>query len=162
MKGLQLSVLSSLVGVISILSAEKAQAGYDDAWAFTCSWECGEAMFEPEYGGYTVNGYASEFHPELPDSEWEAYSWAYYDYWLPAGCDRFSSTFAQTVCMDTAFLHGLSAWEYFESLYASYPEEVMACEIINERAAWRNPYAPYTIGWFNRDADLAALGNCWS
>lgn len=154
--------VSGLVGIAAaLIPAESALAGYEDAWAFVCEWECGEADFEPEYGGYTVHGFASGFFDELPDTEEEAALWAYYDYWQPAGCEDMSTIFAQTVCLDTAFLHGLSAWDYFSELYADYPEAERACEIIDERSYWRDPDAPYHEGWFNRDAELAALNDCW-
>lgn len=161
MNGFIATALSGLVGVSVVLSAGSALAYYEDAWAFVCDWECGEADFEPEYGGYTVNGYASSYFDELPASEAEAADWAYHDFWQPAGCEDLSTTFSQTVCLDTAFLHGLSAWDYFLSLYSEYPDDEMACEVIDERSYWRDPDAPYTAGWFNRDADLAALNDCW-
>ncbi|MBF2001484.1 MAG: hypothetical protein IGS38_12275 [Synechococcales cyanobacterium M58_A2018_015] len=161
MKRLTIAALSGFVGAVTVLGAEQAQAYYEDSWEFVCGWECGEALFEPEYGGYTVHGYAEVYHSDLPTSEGEAASWAYYDYWLPAGCDQYYSYSAQVVCLDTAYLHGLSAWEYFSSLYAHLPEEEMACRVIDERAYWRDPYAPYVEGWSNRDADLASVGNCW-
>ncbi|MEM9214525.1 MAG: hypothetical protein AAGD25_09285 [Cyanobacteria bacterium P01_F01_bin.150] len=156
----------------SLLSVQPAQAfywpedaqpnssRYDDAWDFTCTWDCGVASFEAEYGGHTVHGYSSTFFDTLPSSEAEAKEWAYYDFWLPAGCDGFSSNFARTVCFDTAFLHGVGAWQYFSSLYWHHSDDDLACHVITERAAARNPNAPYVEGWNNRDRDLASLGTC--
>lgn len=133
---------------------------YDNAWNFTCTWDCGIASFESEYGGYTVHGYSSTFFDTLPSSETEAKEWAYYDFWLPAGCDGFSTSFSRTVCFDTAFLHGVGAWQYFSSLYWHHSDDELACHVINERAAARDPNAPYVEGWNNRDRDLASLGTC--
>lgn len=134
---------------------------YDDAWSFTCTWDCGIATFEAEYGGHTVHGYSSTFFDQLPTSEAEAKEWAYYDFWLPAGCDGFSTLFSRTVCFDTAFLHGVGAWQYFASLYWHHSDDDLACRVIDERASARDPNAPYVAGWNNRDADLASLGSCW-
>lgn len=158
-----LAMLGSVAGAVSILmlTPEKAKAAYDDAWDFVCTWDCGVAWFEPEYGGYTVDGYSSSFFDELPTSQEEAKDWAYYDFWVPAGCDSYSTSFSQTVCLDTAYLHGVGAWTAFASLYQDYSDDELACLVIDERAASRDPNAPYVEGWQNRDAALAALGGCW-
>ena len=161
MKKLTIGALSGLIGAVVVFMPDRAQAYYDAAWDFVCDWECGEAAFEWEYGGYTVHGYAEAYHSEFPDSEWQAYNWAYYDYWLPADCEALSTHFAQTVCLDTAFFHGLSAWDYFADLYWGYSDDEMACMIIDERSYWRSYGSPYDEGWYNRDADLAAMGGCW-
>ena len=134
---------------------------YDMAWDFTCTWDCGIADFEAEYGGYTVHGYSSTFFDEMPSSELEAKEWAYYDFWLPAGCDGFSTDFSRTVCFDTAFLHGVGAWQYFSSLYWQHSDDELACHVIKERASARDQNAPYVEGWNNRDNDLASLGPCY-
>lgn len=154
-------VASTLVGGFVAIAPEKVQAYFDDAWAFVCEWECGEAWFESEYGGYTLHGYASEFHEELPASKGEAADWAYYDFWQPAGCEEYSTTFSRTVCLDTAYLHGVGGWEYFESLYWDLSDDELACKVIDERAYWHNDGSQYSEGWLNRDAELAALGGCW-
>lgn len=166
MKKLIVSALCSLATVLFAASTEAATtdydiADYDVAWSFVCTWDCGVALFEPEYGGYTVHGYSASFYNEFPISETEAKEWAYYDYWVPAGCAAFSTTFSQTVCLDTAFLHGVGAWQYFSSLYWQYSDDELACQVIEERAAARDPNAPYVVGWQNRDTALATLGNCW-
>jgi hypothetical protein len=150
-----------LVVFCAVLIPEKAQASYEEAWKFVCDWDCGEAMFEPEYGGYTVHGYSSSFFDKLPTSISEAEDWTYYDYWLPAGCANFSTVFSQTVCLDTAFFHGVGAWQYFSSLYWDDSDDDLACKVISERAAARDDNSPYAEGWHNRDAALAALGECW-
>jgi hypothetical protein len=158
-----IGVLSGVVSIcgITLLTTQDAQAYYDAAWSFVCDWECGEAYFEPEYGGYTLHGYASAFHDELPPTESDAYTWAYYDYWHPAGCYDFSTVFAQTVCFDTAYMYGLNAWDYFASLYSGYSDDELACRVIDERSYWRDNSSPYVWGWMNRDAELAAIGGCW-
>lgn len=155
-----LGLACSLAGSSIVLIAQNAQASYEAAWDFVCEWDCGIADFEHEYGGYTVHGYSSAFFDELPSSEAQAADWAYYDYWIPAGCEGFSTGFSQTVCLDTAFFHGVGAWHQFSSLYWDYDDDTLACKVIQERAAARDPYAPYAIGWENRDKALAALGDC--
>jgi hypothetical protein len=160
MKRLLINTLVCLASLSIVLTSQKAQASYEQAWDFVCYWDCGEAYFEPEYGGYTVDGYSSTFYSELPSSESQAAEWAYYDYWIPAGCSGFSTSFSQTVCLDTAFFHGVSAWQHFSSLHWHNSDDVLACKVIEERAAARDPNAPYAIGWSNRDRALAALGAC--
>ena len=160
MKRVMMSIIP-LLGLMAILPADQALASpYDDSWQFVCSWDCGIADFEAEYGGYTVHGYSSTFFDDLPDSEEEAKQWAYEDFWIPAGCNALSSTFARTVCFDTAFLHGVGAWLHFWSMFQFHPDDELACNVITERAAARNPNAPYVAGWSNRDNALAALGSC--
>lgn len=160
MKQLLINTLLVLASLSAVLIPQEAQASYQEAWNFVCDWECGEAHFEPEYGGYTVDGYSYAFHDELPSSQAEAADWTYHDYWLPAGCNQFSTSFSQTVCLDTAFLYGVSAWEHFSSLYWSDSDDVLACNVIKERAASRDTSAPYEEGWHNRDVALATLGGC--
>lgn len=163
------SIVSALCSLVAVLLASSAKAvsadyditNYDIAWNFVCTWDCGVAMFEPEYGGYTVHGYSASFYDQFPTSEAEAKEWTYYDYWLPAGCAAFSTNFSQTVCLDTAFLHGIGAWDYFSGLYWQYSDDDLACQVIEERASARDPDAPYVEGWENRDAALAMLGDCW-
>jgi hypothetical protein len=158
---LTLTVLS-LLGVAAIARSDAAHATpYDQSWEFVCSWDCGIAEFEPEYGGHTVHGYSSSFFDTLPSSEEEAKEWAYRDFWVPAGCNALSSSFARTVCFDTAFLHGVGAWFHFWSMFQFHPDDELACRVISERAAARNPNAPYIEGWSNRDNALAELGNCF-
>lgn len=149
-----------VVGSLIVLTPQEAQAYYEAAWAFVCDWECGEADF-PGYGGYTVHGYAEAFHDELPDSEGQAATWAYYDYWQPAGCEALSTNFSQTVCLDTAYMYGVEGWRYFSSLYQGYSDDELACAVIDERSYWRDNDSAYVWGWMNRDADLAAEGGCW-
>jgi hypothetical protein len=161
MKKLIANMLLCWLSLSIVLIAKEAKASYEEAWNFVCEWDCGEASFEAEFGGYTIHGYSSSFYDELPISEIEASSWAYYDYWLPAGCAGFSTLFSQTVCLDTAFFHGVGAWQYFSSLHWDEPDDVLACKVIDERAAARDDSTPYTEGWYNRDAALAALGNCY-
>lgn len=161
MKKIIVNALACLIGISVVLVPEKAQATYEKAWQFVCDWDCGVAVFEPEYGGYTVHGYSSSFFDEFPTSIAEAKDWTYYDYWLPAGCAGFSTTFSQTVCLDTAFFHGVGAWQYFSSLYWDYSDDELACKVIDERASSRYSGSPYAEGWHNRDAALAALGGCW-
>jgi hypothetical protein len=160
MKQLLINALLGLASLSIVLVPQTAQASYEDAWNFVCYWDCGEAYFEPEYGGYTIHGYSSTFYNELPSSESEAAEWAYYDYWVPAGCGGFSTSFSQTVCLDTAFFQGVSAWRHFSRLYWDDSDDVLACKVIAERAASRDPNAPYAVGWRNRDRALADLGNC--
>lgn len=164
MNRIAIGLLSGVAGVCSImlLTAQDAKAYYYyDAWSFVCDWECGEAYFEPEYGGYTLHGYASVYHDELPPTESDAYTWAYYDYWHPAGCYDFSTAFSQTVCFDTAYMYGVNAWEDFASLYWGDSDDELACSVIDERSYWRDNSSPYVWGWMNRDAELAAIGGCW-
>lgn len=161
MKKLMAGAVMSCAMLAVLLTPETAQASYDQAWQFVCDWDCGEAVFEPEYGGYTVDGYSSSFFDVLPSSQEEAKDWTYYQYWLPAGCAGFSSVFSQTVCLDTAFFHGLGAWQYFSTLYWDHSDDALACKVIDERAASRDVNSPYAEGWNNRDAALAALGGCW-
>lgn len=160
MKKWMVAALSSLIAGSTLLISARAEAAYDDAWNFVCTWDCGIALFEPEYGGYTVHGFSSTFFDQLPTSEAEAKEWTYYDYWLPAGCAAFSTFFSQTVCLDTAFLHGVGAWQYFSRLYWDYSDDELACKVIQARAKARDPEAPYVEGWKNRDAALEALGEC--
>lgn len=160
MKRILINSLLVLGSLSVVLTAEKAQASYEAAWSFVCEWDCGVADFEPEYGGYTVHGYSSTFYSSLPTSEAEAADWAYYDYWLPAGCAGFSTAFSQTVCLDTAFFHGLGAWQELSSLYWDYSDDELACKVVAERGAMRDPNSPYAEGWNNRDIALAALGDC--
>lgn len=158
---LALTVLS-VFGIVAVTRVDAAEASaYDESWDFVCAWDCGTAEFEPEYGGYTVHGYSSSFFDTLPASEAEAKEWAYRDFWLPAGCSALSTSFARTVCFDTAFLHGVGAWFHFWSMYQFHPDDELACRVISERAAARNPNAPYVEGWSNRDNALAELGNCF-
>jgi len=162
MKRWKLTVLLTLFGLITSLKTGSAVANpYDESWEFVCSWDCGVAEFESEYGGYTVHGYSSTFFDTLPSSEEEAKQWAYRDFWVPAGCNAFSSHFSRTVCFDTAFLHGVGAWIHFWSMYQFHPDDELACRVIAERAAARDPNAPYVVGWNNRDNALAALGSCY-
>jgi hypothetical protein len=160
MKKLIATVLSSLSLVaIGVFSAPKpVQAAYEDAWEFTCQWECGEANFESEYGGYTVNGYAAEYHEELPSSETEASTWAYSDYWQPAGCENFSSSFSQTVCFDTAYLRGVGGWQEIADRYWGQGDDELACAVMRDRAFLHNDGSAYSDGWINRDESLMAEG----
>lgn len=161
MKRFALLTLLSLIGGIVSLNPEPAFASsFDDSWNFVCEWDCGETEFEPEYGGHTVHGYSATFFDTLPSSQQEAKQWAYHDFWLPAGCHSLSSFFARTVCFDTAFLHGVGAWLNFWSMYQFHPDDELACRVISERAAARDPDAPYIAGWSNRDNALASLGDC--
>jgi hypothetical protein len=160
MKRLLIGALLSLASLSIVLFPEEVQASYEKAWDFVCEWDCGIAHFEPEYGGYTVHGYSSSFYSMLPVSEAEAANWAYYDYWLPAGCSGFSTVFSQTVCLDTAFFHGVGAWHEFSRLYWDYSDDELACKVISERAAARDPNSPFAEGWKNRDNALASLGYC--
>jgi hypothetical protein len=152
------AALSGFVGACILLAPKPAQAAYEDAWAFTCQWECGEANFEAEYGGYTVNGYAAEYHEELPSSEAEASSWAYSDYWQPAGCEGFSSDFSQTVCFDTAYLRGVGGWEEMANRYWGHGDDELACAVMRDRAYLHNDGSAYSDGWLNRDEALMAKG----
>jgi hypothetical protein len=150
-------------GVVLVVActADSAHAYYEAAWDFVCEWECGEAYFPYEYGGYTLNGYASVYFDELPATEYEAYTWAYYDFWQTANCEQFSTTFSQMVCFDTAFLHGVDGWYEFANLYWGYSDDELACRVIDERAYWHDNGSPYSEGWLNRDAALADIGGCW-
>ncbi|MEO1523307.1 MAG: hypothetical protein AAFU78_21380 [Cyanobacteria bacterium J06633_2] len=154
------SSLSLMTAVLSIAPANTLASAFDDSWEFVCHWDCGTTDFEPEYGGHTVHGYSSSFFDTLPSSQQEAKEWAYNDFWIPAGCHNFSSFFARTVCFDTAFLHGVTDWLYFWSLYQFHPDDQLACRVIAERAAARDPNSPYVNGWANRDSALASLGHC--
>lgn len=161
------AVLTGLIGLIFASSPSSAKAyteedyNYDLAWDFVCDWECGEAMFAEEYGGYTLHGYASVYHSELPDTEREAFTWAYYDFWQPAGCNAFSTHFSQTVCLDTAFLHGVEGWQEMASVYQSESDDALACSVVDDRAYLHDDGSYYSTGWLNRDAALAELGGCW-
>lgn len=158
---ISIAIVSGVTSVLTLLPSDKALAYYDIAWDFVCSWECGEAYFPYEYGGYTLHGYASTYFEELPSTEYQAYEWAYYDFWQAANCEQFSTNFAQTVCFDTAFLHGVEGWNYIASLYWGYSDDELACRVIDERAYWHDDGSAYSEGWLNRDADLAAMGGCW-
>jgi hypothetical protein len=157
MKKLIAAALSSLVSVC-ILSAKPAQASYEEAWQFTCQWECGEAHFEAEYGGYTTHGYAAVYHEELPTSEAQASDWAYSDYWEPAGCGDFSTAFSQTVCFDTAYLRGVGGWQELADRYWSQGDDELACSVARDRAYLHNDGSVYSDGWMNRDEALMAVG----
>ena len=166
---LSIAALSSMIGLCVTLAPESVyayakaydEAQYEEAWEFVCDWECGEAAFEEYYGGYTVHGYASVYFPELPESEYEAYSWAYYDFWKTVNCEQFSTSFSQTVCLDTAFLHGVQGWHDLAASYWEYSDDGLACKVVDDRTYWHNDGSYYSHGWLNRDAALAEMGGCW-
>jgi hypothetical protein len=155
------TTLFGLIGLLITLIPNAAQASnYEEAWAFTCAWECGEAMFEPEYGGYTVHGYAETYNEELPASEAQAADWAYVDYWKPAGCEAFSTTFSQIVCFDTAYLRGVEGWRDMAYRYWEYSDDELACAVLRERFQLHNDGSEYSEGWLNRDISLMEMGGC--
>jgi hypothetical protein len=163
MKNLIATALTGLISALIALSpiaVKPAQASYDAAWDFTCDWECGEAHFESEYGGYTVNGYAAEYHEELPSSEWEASAWAYDDYFAPAGCEALSTEFSQMVCFDTAYLRGVGGWQELAANYQGYGDDELACAVMRDRAYLHNDGSAYAEGWLNRDYALMDVGGC--
>jgi hypothetical protein len=161
MKKLLTVAVTAVIGSFVAIAPKVAEAYYGEAWSFTCQWECGEANFEDEYGGYTRHGYAAVYNEALPETEDQAADWAYSDYYLAAGCDAFSTEFSQTVCFDTAYLRGVGGWEEMAHRYWSQSDDELACSVLRDRAYLHNDGSAYSAGWLNRDEALMDMGGCY-